>query len=71
MSNNTVIKHSKTIKLFGILPIYGWSTRGGRKTWTVLGLPVFKRRRFENKITTKYYIFGIIALKISRKSITV
>ncbi len=71
MSKDTIATHSKTIKLFGILPIYGWSTRGGRKTWTALGLPVFKRRRFENKITTKYYVLGIIVMKVSRKTITV
>lgn len=71
MSKDTIATHSKTIKLFGILPVYGWKQRGGRKTWTVLGLPVFKRRRFENKITTKYYVLGIIVMKVSRKTITV
>ena len=69
MTNQDVIKHSYTIKLFCILPIYGWVQRGGKKTWKILGLPVFTIRRFENNITTKYYSFGLPLMKVSKKVI--
>lgn len=67
MAKQNVIKHSRTIKLFCILPIYGWTQRGGKKSWKILGLPVFTIRRFENKITTKYYILGLPIMKVSKK----
>lgn len=54
-------------KLFGFIPLYGYKHVGGRKVWKVLGLPVFKIRKMSNGITTKYYIFNIPVMKISRK----
>ena len=67
MAKKNVIKHSRTFKLFCILPIFGWVQRGGKKTWKILGLPVFTIRRFENNITTKYYTFGVPLMKVSTK----
>ena len=67
MSEKKAVNRYRKIKLFGFLPIYGWAIRGGRKTWRVLGLPVFTRRKFDNKITTKYYILGIPVMKVSKK----
>ena len=67
MSTKPVVKHSKTIKLFCLIPLFGWATRGGKKTWKILGLPIFTRRKYENKITTKYYILGIPVVKVSKK----
>ena len=64
-----VEKHSKTIKLFCLIPIYGWKQRGGRKVWKILGLPVFKIRKMSNGITTKYYILGLPVMKVSRKTL--
>lgn len=61
------VKHFHKIKLFSFLPIYSWSKRNGRKTWKILGLPIFTIRKFENNITTKYYILGISVMKVSRK----
>lgn len=69
MENNQTEKHSRTIKLFFFLPIYGWKQRGGRKVWKILGIPVFKIRKMANGITTKYYLFGIPVMKVSRKLI--
>lgn len=69
MKKDIVVKHSKTIKLFCILPICGWKQCGGKKTWKILGLPIFTCRKYENKITTKYYILGIPVMKVSKKSI--
>lgn len=65
----TVEKHSKTIKLFCLIPIYGWKQRGGRKVWKILGLPIFKIRKMSNGITTKYYILGLPVMKVSRKTL--
>ncbi|MBR1840965.1 MAG: hypothetical protein IJ778_02430 [Alphaproteobacteria bacterium] len=67
MSKKVSAQHSRKIKLFGFLPIWGWAIRGGRKTWKILGLPIFARRKFENKITTKYYVLGILVMKVSKK----
>lgn len=65
----TVEKHSKIIKLFCLIPIYGWKQRGGRKVWKILGLPIFKIRKMSNGITTKYYILGLPVMKVSRKTL--
>ena len=54
-------------KLFGFIPLYGYKHIGGREVWKVLGLPIFKIRKMANGITTKYYIFNIPVMKISRK----
>ena len=62
-----VEQHLRAIKLFFFLPLYKWEQYGGKETWSILWLPIFKRRRFANGITTKYYILGIQVLKISRK----
>lgn len=67
--HNVVEKHSREIKLFCILPLYGWNKRGGKKVWKILGLPVFKIRKMANGITTKYYVLNIPVLKVSRKTI--
>lgn len=64
------IKAKKTVaKLFSFLPIYGYKQVGGRRQWKVLGLPIFKIRKMANGITTKYYIFGVSVLKVSKKTI--
>ena len=49
------------------IPVVKSQHVGGRKVWKVLGLPVFKIRKMSNGITTKYYIFNIPVMKISRK----
>ena len=67
LTMNNVEKHSRTVKLFFFLPIYGWKQRGGKKSWKILGLPVFTRRKMSNGITTKYYILGIPVMKVSKK----
>lgn len=67
MTNTNIEKHSHSIKLFFFLPLCGWKQVGGRKTWNILGFPIFKRRRMENGIVTKYYVLGLPILKISRK----
>lgn len=53
--------------LFGFIPLYGHKHIGGREVWKVLGLPIFKIRKMSNGITTKYYMFNIPVMKISRK----
>lgn len=49
------------------IPVVKSKHVGGRKVWKVLGLPIFKIRKMSNGITTKYYIFNIPVMKISRK----
>lgn len=55
-------RHSSSIKLFGFLPLCRWNQHGGRETWSILGLPLFKKRRFEDGVITKYYILGLPVL---------
>lgn len=62
-------RHSRTIKLFGFFPLYGWIWQGGRKTWKLFGLSIFTVRRFANGVTTKYYILGVPVMKVSRKMV--
>lgn len=69
MAQKQVIEHYRKIKLFGFLPLYGRIQRGGKKSWRIFGLPIFTIRRFENNITTKYYILGLPIMKVSKKQI--
>lgn len=55
------------MKLFNFLPLLSYKHIGGRKQWKVLGAPIFKIRKMNNGITTKYYILGIPILKVSKK----
>lgn len=65
--NQNIEKYSHTVKLFFFLPLYGWKQVGGRTTWNVLGLPIFKRRCTANGTVTKYYVLGLQILKKSCK----
>jgi len=65
MSNS--VKHSRTVKLFALLPIYGWKEKKDKKTWRILGIPVFKRCKKANGNTSKYYLLGIPVMKVSKK----
>ena len=69
MANQNNIKHSRTVKLFTFLPIYGWKEKGDKKTWKILGIPVFKRCRKANGNTTKYYFIGVPVIKVSKKMV--
>ncbi|MBQ7632748.1 MAG: hypothetical protein IJS88_01365 [Alphaproteobacteria bacterium] len=60
-------QHVISYKLFNSIPIFGSIQCGGRQVWKVFGLPLWKIRRFENNITTKYYICGIPFIKVSKK----
>ena len=61
---------SYTIKLFSFLPLYRCKQCGGKTDWYILGLPVLKRHKMDNKITTKYYLCGLPFLKISDRIAT-
>ncbi|MBR6355249.1 MAG: hypothetical protein IKR92_00200 [Alphaproteobacteria bacterium] len=69
MAKEQTVKHTHKIKLFGFLPLYGWTHRGGRKTWKVLGLPIYGRVHDQAKGVSKYYILGILMLKVSKKKV--
>jgi hypothetical protein len=60
---------SYKLYLFGFLPFLKYKQTNGRYQWKIFGLPIFKTRHMANAITTKYYIFGLPVLKISRKKI--
>ncbi len=59
--------HSRTVKLFALLPIYGWKEKKDKKTWRILGVPVLKCCKKANGNTTKYYFLGIPIMKVSKK----
>ncbi len=54
-------------KLFNFIPLFTYKKRAGRKTYKILGLPVWKIRKMANNITTKCYFCGIPLLKINDK----
>ena len=55
------------ILLFGILPLIKIKQKGSRKTWSVLGVPIFKIRNIRSGQIRIYYIFNIPVLKVSKK----
>ena len=55
------------IRLFSFLPIYTRLIINGRTVYKILGLSVFKIRKFQNGITTKYYLFNVPIVKSSKK----
>ena len=57
-----------TLKLFNFLPMFNYKRVGSRKQWKIFGLPIFKTRHMANGITSKYYVFGIPILKVSKKA---
>lgn len=67
MAKNSVVKHSRTIKLFAFLPIYSWKEHGSKKKWKILGIPVLLCRKKANGNTSKYYFLGIPVMKVSKK----
>ncbi|MBO6281462.1 MAG: glycosyltransferase [Alphaproteobacteria bacterium] len=54
-------------KLFGIFPMCGYKIIGGKKVYSLLGVPLLKIRRMANGFTTKYYFCGLPFLKITDK----
>lgn len=57
--------YKKSFKLFNFLPLCAYNKQNGRQVWRIFGIPVWKIRKMENKITSKYYLFGIPVMKIS------
>lgn len=60
-------KHVISYKLLNFIPLFTYVRQGGRQSWEVLGIPMWKVRHFENNITTKYYLFGLPFIKVSNK----
>ena len=69
MIKKNIIDQYRRIKLFGFLPIWEWTHKGGRKNWKVLGVPVYGRIYCENKTVLKHYVLGILVLKITKKAV--
>ena len=60
-------KQKTSYILFNFIPFFARKQRGGNTLWTFLGLRVWRVRKFENNLMTKYYLFGIPFIKISHK----
>lgn len=58
---------SKKYKLFGILPILSWKTKGSKTKWKILGLPFLKRKIKSDGHKIKYFFLGLPILKITKK----
>ena len=66
--NNTNFYKSKIIiKLFSCIPLCSVKLRDGKSVYKIFGIPVLKKRKMANGITTKYYLLGLPLLKVSRK----
>ena len=67
MSDGIGPKHVLSYKLLNFIPLFSYIQCGGRQVWKILGLPLWKIRRFDNNITTKYYLLGLPFIKVSKK----
>ena len=66
---NSVVTHSRIVKLFAFLPIYGWKEHGTKKKWKFLGITVLLRRKKANGNIVKYYLLGVPFIKIRKMCI--
>ncbi|MBR1399783.1 MAG: hypothetical protein IJ564_06400 [Alphaproteobacteria bacterium] len=64
MSKN---KESFKLKLLCFIPIYSWKIRNNKKIWKILEIPFIKRVIDSENNITKYYLFGLLVLKIKVK----
>ena len=69
MVKQNIEKKFRSIKLFFLFPLYSRECYEGKTVWNILGLPILKKRRMENGITTKFYILGLPVMKLSRKTV--
>ncbi|MBQ9271915.1 MAG: glycosyltransferase family 2 protein [Alphaproteobacteria bacterium] len=65
IKQKSMVKRTYKVKLLFFIPLYTKDVRGGKTVWKICGLPLLKRRKMENGVTTKYYILGVPFLKIS------
>ncbi len=59
--------HKQSYKLFNIISLFSVKKCGEKTVYKIFGLPIWKIRHMKNNITTKYYLFDIPFLKISKK----
>jgi hypothetical protein len=67
---NRIIKlepHKQIYKLFNVIPLFSVTKCGITKVYKIIGLPILKIKHMKNHITSKYYLFNIPLLKISKK----
>ncbi|MBO6281461.1 MAG: glycosyltransferase [Alphaproteobacteria bacterium] len=57
--------HKKTIRLFDFIPVFSKTTFGGRKTYEIFKIPVWKTRHMSDRV--KYYFLNILLLEIIKK----
>lgn len=67
MNNTNFYKSKIIIKLFSCIPLCSVKLSDGKSVYKIFGIPVLKKRKMANGITTKYYLLGIPLLKVSRK----
>ena len=53
-------------KLFNFIPVFTYKQRGGNRVWKVMGLPVWRVRRFASDVKRKYYAFGVPLISIHK-----
>ncbi len=63
LSKNQFPKQKNVLKLFGLIPLWCCKKRGGKYTYSLLGIPIWKIRKMENSRIAKYYLFNIPILK--------
>ncbi|MBR1826033.1 MAG: hypothetical protein IJ770_05555 [Alphaproteobacteria bacterium] len=62
-STSELQKQKNTLKLFGFIPLWSCKKRGGKYTYSLLGIPFWKVRKIENCRVVKYYLFNIPILR--------
>ena len=56
-----------SMKLFFFFPLFSLVQINGKSVYKIFGIPVLKKRKMANSITTKYYLLGIPFIKVSKK----
>lgn len=59
-------KYAVSFKIFKYIALYTHKKRGGNQVWKILGLPIWRKRKFSDNQTIKYYLLGIPLFEIAK-----
>ena len=61
--NKYVLKNKQVLKLFRFITVFSIKRRGGKTSYYLFGLPIWKVRYIDNENLIKYYLFNIPILR--------
>lgn len=69
-TQTSTVKPQKQVifyKLFNFIPIFTYKKRGGNQVWKILGLPIWRERKFADCQCVKYYLCALPLFKIEKQ----